>query len=94
MKLSLWAVLQAEAKEFKGIKVWHPQLCPVMAIFPYKEAAREYLRSVLENVYTGMANGSRTKNNLNPEESLDFLITEVTVDINEETLHKRGWSVV
>lgn len=91
-ELRVWAVLQAEALDFKGPKVYESSFGPMPAVFVSKESAREYLRTLLVQIKHEQSIGWRTEDNLERDKKLDFYIREVSVSIPQEVLTERGWT--
>lgn len=91
MKFSGFIVAQAVAKQFEGLKGDGIEGHNFVIVYVHKEAAYKSLGIILENIKRGMKYGLRQKDNLDPNVSLDFCITECTIDIPEDKMLKRGW---
>ena len=68
-----------------------PPLPDIAWLYTDKETARDFLRQLVSQVRHEQSIGWRTPNNLDPKESLDFLIQKVTVEIPETEMVKKGW---
>lgn len=90
MKTKHWVICQALAKEFKGIKAASDELG---LFFASEEEARKYLWVIIGNIKRDIMTGKRKPNALNADEWLDFCIQEVEIDIPEEKMIKRGWTL-
>ena len=91
VKLELYGVVQAEKKEFKGLKIYGSVYGPTPSLFFSKEAARDYVTNLIKRIKHEQIIGLRTKNNLIPEESLDFCIQPMVILIDKRFGEKRGW---
>lgn len=89
-----YGVFQAEKMELKGIKLFHDMgIGAIVASFPTIEDARNYMAQLISTIKHEQGIGWRTKNNLNPEESLDFLLLPIYIQVSAEKMIERGWKL-
>ncbi len=84
-------ITQAVAKQFEGLKGDGIEGHNFFRIYKTKEDAYDFLSTVVNNIKLEIRVGYRAQNNLNPEEGLDFCVTECTVDIPNDKMLERGW---
>lgn len=66
-----------------------------VAVFPYKEDARIFLKDLIRAIKDGQRMGTRSERNLDPtfDGGFDFLILPCKVEIEDEPMIKRGWTL-
>ena len=88
----LWAIFQAVAKELQGIKAIEIMGNGyLVAIFPTKEAAKLFLKLIIQNIKKEQRQGIRTADNLDPHKKLDWVIAPISVEVDEQEFKVRGW---
>lgn len=92
MKISAYVILQAEKLIFKGIKGSGNDDGKAY-LYSDEETARDFLRKLIVQIKHEQSIGWRTKDNLIPDQSLDFLIEKVEIEIPEENINKRKWKI-
>lgn len=88
--------MQAVGKVEIGIKLVPTQFdYQLVAVFPYKENARNFLIDFIKKIKGQQEIGQRSKRNLDPNYygGLDFLISPIKLEIPEDQMKKRGWKV-
>lgn len=92
MRYKAFIVLQAEALELKGIKVF-PEMWHALAIFPTKEDAMDYMANLIKTIKREQGIGWRTPDNLDPKAKLDFVVAECAIEVDDKAMSQRGWKL-
>ncbi len=92
MKIKGFVIAQAYKKTDVGVK-GDGLSDNFFKVYADKEEAYAFLSQVVQSVKRQIKYGVRGKDNLDKDTQLDFCVTECEVEIPEDKMLERGWTV-